>query len=118
MRVSHSIGTLIILAVAFGLAGCRRAPKEWRIIAHNQSAGYAEVSMDIGPGAGINAPDLAGGERRVLMSGSSEMVVRAVKVVVNRRQAVFSPKVEVPLGKGYILTIGSHGDVRGSLVDL
>src|SRR5690348_4780879 len=83
------------------VVGCRKAPAESQIVALNQSIGTAEVYVAADPGAGINAPDMAAGERRILMTGSGDLVVRTVKVVVKRRQTVFSPNTEVSLGKCY-----------------
>lgn len=108
--------TVAVLLVS--IAGCKSAPTKWEIVADNQSSAPCEVQMDIGPGNGVNAPDLGGGERRVLLTGSAQLQVRTVKVVWNRRQQVFTPRVAVPLGKQYHVTIEKDGNVTTSLEEI
>src|SRR5262245_17059242 len=102
----------------FVLTGCKSAPQKWEIVADNESASSCEVSMDIGPGDGVNAPDLGGGEKRILQSGSAPLEVRTVKVVWNRRQQVFTPRVEVPLGKQFNIKIDPKGNVTTTLKEI
>lgn len=107
--ISAGVSTLMLLGA------CKSSPRNWEIVADNQSATPCEVSMDIGPGSGLNAPDLGGGERRVLQTGSAPLEVRAVKVVWNRKQQVFTPRVEVPVGNRYSIRIDRDGNITTSL---
>src|SRR5437667_9440544 len=97
------------------MVGCHKPADKWEIIAMNQSTAPCEISMDIGPGAGVNAPDLAGGERRLLLTGSTNLVIRTLKVVWSRKQQVFTPGVEVPLGKSYDIDVDTDGSVVTSI---
>ena len=118
------IRLLVVCLVALGAAVCisagcgRAAAKHWQIVAQNQTQGPCEVAMDIGSLGGVNAPDLAGGERRVLRSGGETLIINTVKVVHNRQQLVFRPLLDVPVGKTYLVSVDPSGMVRTSITDM
>jgi len=98
------------------LSGCReRAERPWEIVAHNQSGSWCEVAVNMGPGSQANAPDLANGERRVLLTGSTKQIIHTVKVVCNRREQIVRLEVEVPTGKSYLIPVEADGQVRTSV---
>jgi hypothetical protein len=120
MRIRRSLQASIAIAgVCFlALSGCRgTTERQWEIIAQNQSDTSCEVAVNIGPDPGANAPDLGKGERRVLLSGSEKVVVCAVKVVHNRVQQVFCPRVEVPAGKSFLIRVQADGQAVTSVLD-
>src|ERR1051325_4927112 len=115
IRRAGALGALVGLAA---LAGCKRPATPWQVVAINKSDHTCEVSMDVGPGDGVNAPDLAAGETRVLLAGSAPLTGRTGKGVGKRKQQVFSPRVDVPTGRKFVLSIDAAGAASSAVNEL
>jgi len=109
-------------AVACGcfclVPGCRNVEvRPWQVVVQNKTGLWCEVNVATGPGPDANAPDLGPQERRVLRSGTENLVVHSAKIVYNRQEHVIRPEIEVQPGKICLIVIEADGQVKAEVSD-
>ena len=77
---------------------------------------FIELGTD-GNSSSVKVENVAKGKPITLIVGSSKTIVQSVRVVTDKAEETLKPKVELPVGKRYAISVGAEGKVEASAVD-
>lgn len=102
------------------LPGCGGDPSQWEIIAQNNGSEPASFAVEMAYETGISnahVSDLAPGERISLLVGDADTKVSTVTVTVDGADQTLQPDLPLPIGKQFLLVVGSDGKLKTSVSD-
>lgn len=120
----RSVCQLLALATPLLLAlpGCGSGQRQWEVAVENRADVPCSFFVTLGADGTSNAKveDVVKGKTISLVAGTGKTVVQKVRVVrgkdeQTRDEQTLSPKVELPAGKRYTITVGAEGQIEASI---
>ncbi len=120
LRSQYLLPAVCAAMLLLAFAGCGSSQRQWEITVENKADAPCSFFIELGTdgnSSSVKVENVAKGKPITLIVGSSKTIVQSVRVVRDKGEETLKPKVELPVGKRYAISVGADGKVTASIVD-
>ena len=111
LRSLWPLAFVLVTGLSF-VPGCDRGVRpQWEVTVENRGDVPCSFAITLGDGGKANVDGIPKGKPVTLIAGSTDTVVRTIKVVRGADEQALTPNAVLPIGKRCSIVVGADGKV-------